>query len=136
MTNSDATANELRRMLKSCPACAGTLENHSYVSVAVTVATPDNKERLHAFCGLLKAHDWPALMKFDDFDPMLNALEVFAVKCVSGAIVLLAVRNPFELLELSETLDCEMLDSTTGHSLSTLVESDRWRPLSPVASAA
>ena len=136
MTNSDATANDLRRMLKSCPACARTLDNHSYASVATTVAAPENQERLHVFCGLLKAHDWPALMQFDDFDPMLNALEIFAVKCVSGAIVLLAVRSPFELFESNDTLDCEVLDSTTGNSLSSLVESDRWRPLSAVASAA
>ena len=74
-------------------------------------------------------------MQFDDFDPVLNALEVFAVRCVSGAIVLLAVRSPLELFESNETLEWEVLDSTTGNSLSSLVESDRWLPLS-VASAA
>ena len=81
MVNSDATIIELRRMLKSCPVCGRELDEHSYASVAITVASPENQERLGLLCSLLKAHDWPGLMQFDDFDPLLNALEAFAIKC-------------------------------------------------------
>ena len=69
-------------------------------------------------------------MRFDDFDPLLNALEAFAVRCPSGAMVLLAVRNPFELFESNEVLDCEVLDSTTGKQLDSLIETSRWLRLS------
>jgi hypothetical protein len=136
MSNLDATAVELRRMLKSCPACAGNLDDHSYASFAITVASPENEERLGEFCRLLKAHDWSTLAQFDDFDPLLNAIEVFAVKCVSGAIVLLTVRNPFELFDSNEVLDCEALDSTTGNELESLIESDKWQRLAIADSAA
>jgi hypothetical protein len=130
MSNSDATAVELRRILKCCPACAGSLDDHSYALVAITVAAPANQERLGSFCHLLKGHDWPALMRFDDFDPLLNALEAFAVKCSSGEMVLLSVRNPFELFESNEVLDCEVLDSTTGKQLDSLIETSKWLRLS------
>jgi hypothetical protein len=136
MSNLDATAVELRRMLKSCPACAGNLDDHSYASFAITVASPENEERLGEFCRPLKAHDWSTLAQFDDFDPLLNAIEVFAVKCVSGAIVLLTVRNPFELFDSNEVLDCEALDSTTGNELESLIESDKWQRLAIADSAA
>jgi hypothetical protein len=117
-------------MLKCCPACAGSLDDHSYTLVGITVAAPANQERLSSFCHLLKDHDWPALMRFDDFDPLLNALEAFAVKCPSEAMVLLAVRNPFELFESNEVLDCEVLDSTTGEQLDSLIETPKWLRLS------
>src|SRR5258705_11259852 len=99
MSNLDATAVELRRMLKSCPACAANLDDHSYAPFAITVASPENEERIGEFCRLLKAHDWFRLKQFEDFDPLLNAIEVFAVRCVSGSIVLVTVRNPFELFD-------------------------------------
>ena len=136
MSNLNATAVELRRMLKSCPVCAGNLDDHSYASFAITVASPENKERLEEFCRLLKAHDWGRLTQFDDFDPLLNAIEAFAVKCVSGAIVLLTVRNPFELFDSNEVLDCEALDSTTGNEVESLIESDKWQSLAIAESAA
>ncbi|MCM3869729.1 MAG: hypothetical protein ND895_03375 [Pyrinomonadaceae bacterium] len=123
-------------MLKSCPACARNLDDHLYASFAITVASPDNKERLGEFCRLLKSHDWSRLRQFDDFDPLQNAIEAFAVKCVSSAIVLLAVRNPFELFDSNEVLDCEVLDSTAGKELDSLIEADKWRRLSIAESAA
>jgi len=45
-------------------------------------------------------------------------------------MVLLAVRNPFELFESNEVLDCEVLDSTTGKQLDSLIETSRWLRLS------
>ena len=136
MSNLDATAVELRRMLNSCPACAANLDGHSYASFAITVASPENKERLGEFCRLLKAHDWSGLKQFDDFDPLLNAIEVFAVKCVAGEIVLLAVRDPFELFDSNEVLVSELLDSTAGNELDSLIEADKWKRLSIAESAA
>jgi hypothetical protein len=123
-------------MLKSCPACARNLDDHFYASFAITIASPENKERLGEFSRLLKSHDWSRLRQFDDFDRRLNAIEAFAVKCVSGAIVLLAVRNPFELFDSNEVLDCEALDSTTGNELESLIEADKWQRLSIAESAA
>jgi len=104
--------------------------------LATTVAFPENSERLREFCRLLNAHDWSRLKQFQDFDPLLNAIEVFAIKCVSGAIVLLTLRNPFELFDSNEVLDCEVLDSTAGNELDSLIEADKWQRLSIAESAA
>jgi hypothetical protein len=84
----------------------------------------------------LKAHDWSRLKQLDDFDPLLNAIEAFAVKCVSGEIVLLAVRNPSELFDSNEVLACELLDSTAGNELDSLIEANKWKRLSIAESAA
>jgi hypothetical protein len=72
MTNVDVTAVELRRMFKECPACEADLNGHSYAPVAITVATPETEESLGKFCRALKAQDWASLIKFDDFDPLLE----------------------------------------------------------------
>jgi hypothetical protein len=75
-------------------------------------------------------------MEFDDFDPLLNALEAFAIKCAWGWIVMVAVRNPLELFESSRVLDYEVLDSNTGKALRSLIEPDKWRRFSVATSAA
>lgn len=75
-------------------------------------------------------------MTFKDFDPLLNALEAFAIKCASGAMVLLAVRSPFELFESNEVLDCEVLDSTSAKQLDSLIGSSKWLRFSSAEHAA
>ena len=69
-------------------------------------------------------------MEFQEFEGFLNAAEAFALKCISGAVVLLMVRNPFELYDANEILDLEILDSSTGKELVSLIDSGKWRRLS------
>jgi len=125
----DATAAELRRMLKVCPACGANLNNHSYAIFAVTVASGERKKELLEFFQALKAHDWRKVRQFEDFDPLHNAAEAFALKCVSGSLVLLMVRSPFELYDASNIMDFEVLDGESGKELSALIEADEWRML-------
>ncbi len=130
MTNADPTATDLRRSLETCPACAGNLDDHSYARFAVTVATDENNERLERFCHALKARDWIALKPFDDFDPLRNALEATVLRCASGVLVMLAVRDPFELFDSTVVLGYDVLDQVNGDALGSLIASDQWRSLS------
>jgi hypothetical protein len=123
----DATAAELRRMLKVCPACEADLNDHSYALFATTVASDERKQELLEFFQALKAHDWRRAQKFEDFDPLLNAAEAFALKCVSGTLVLLMVRNPFELFDASSLMYSEVLDGESGKELNAFIEAGAWR---------
>jgi hypothetical protein len=125
----DATAAELRRMLEVCPACGAHLHYHSYALFAITVASDERKKELLEFFHTLKAHDWLKARQFDDFDPLLNAAEAFVLKCVSGSLVLLMVRSPFELFDASNIMDFEVLDDENGKELNALIEADRWQML-------
>jgi hypothetical protein len=130
MKDEDAHGPELRRMLKSCPVCQGHLDNHSYALFAITVASTDRRTRLREFFDTLKAHDWRKAMEFEEFEGLLNLAEAFALKCVSGAVVLLMVRDSFELYDANEIVDYEILDSSTGEELVSLIDSGKWRRLS------
>jgi hypothetical protein len=130
MNDEDAHGVEIRRMLKSCPACQQNLDDHSYALFAITVASNDRRARLSEFFDTLKAHDWRKAMEFEEFEGLLNAAEAFALECVSGAVVLLLVRDPFELYDAHEILDCEILDSSTDEELVSLIDSIKWRRLS------
>ena len=120
---------------KRVPLAMRNLDDHSYARFAVTVASPENSGRLSDFCRALKAHDWNALRTFDDFDPLLNALEAFVLRCASGALVMLAVRNPFELYDSMVLLGSDVLDPLSGNALRLLISLDEWRPLSLTVAA-
>jgi hypothetical protein len=128
-TTEEAIAVELRRMLKVCPACQASLANHSYALFAITIASDERKKHLLEFVRALQFHDWRVAQQFSDFDPLLNATEAFALKCLSGSLVLLVVRNPFELFESSNILQLEVLGRVSGEELESLIESDKWRTL-------
>src|ERR1051325_3104913 len=116
-------------MLQRCPDCSAKLDDHSYARFAVTVASDENNERLATFCGALKTHDWMVVKSFQDFDPLLNALEAIVLRCASGVMVMLAVRNPFELHASLVVLNCDVLNADTGYALQSIIEPDSWRPL-------
>jgi hypothetical protein len=135
MKDEDAHGVEIRRMLKSCPVCQEHFDNHSYAQFAITVASTDRGTRLREFFDALKTHDWRKAIEFQEFEGLLNAAEAFALKCVSGAVVLLMVRNPFELYDANEILDYEILDATNWRGACVLdrrgqmaTAIDQWRP--------
>lgn len=125
----DATAEELRRMLKCCPACEGGWFNHTYVSFAIMVIGEDKKDRVLALLEALKDHRWKEAQTFQEFDPLRDALEAFALRCCTGRIGLLIVRNPEELWESHSLIADEVLDLEAGHELAALIDPNNWRPL-------
>jgi len=126
---SNTEATNLRRMLELCPACQRGLENHRYTLFGMTVASRENEERLGEFSNALKTHDWSKAKEFSEFDGGYNALEAYALKCVSGSFVLLVVRDPFELFDSSSILHSEVLNQESGADLETVLGADNWRSL-------
>src|SRR6185369_17434991 len=102
MKDEDAHGVEITKMLKSCPMCQGHLDGHSYALFAITVASTDRRTRLLEFFDALKAHDWRQAIEFQEFEGSVNVAEAFALKCVSDAVALLMLRDPFELYDANE----------------------------------
>jgi hypothetical protein len=123
----DVTAAELRRMLKACPACGGDLAGHKYANFAITIATDENHPRLVEFFEALKGHRWRGAKGFQEFDGRYNAAEAIALRCVSGSLIMLLIRNPEELWESSGVLDYEALSPEGGKELDAQIEPDKWR---------
>ena len=123
----DATAAELRRMLKECPACGGDLAGHQYANFAITIATDENHPRLVEFFEALKGHRWREAKGFQEFEGRYNAAEAIALRCVSGSLIMLLIRNPEELWESSSVLDYEVLSPEGGKELDARIEPDEWR---------
>ena len=122
-------ATNLRRMLELCPACQKGFENHRCILFGMTVASKENEEGLGEFSNAPKTHDWSKAKEFSEFDGGYNALEAYALKCVSGSFVLLVVRDPFELFESSSILHAEVLNQESGADLETVLGADNWRSL-------
>jgi hypothetical protein len=120
-------AAELRRMLRACPACGGDLAGHRHASFAITISTDENRNRLVAFFEALKEHRWREAKGFQEFEGRYDATEVIALRCVSGSLTMLLIRNPEELWESSSILDYEILSPQVGKELDAQIEPDNWR---------
>jgi hypothetical protein len=114
-------------MLKECPACEGDLARHEYAKFAITIATDERSARLIEFFEALKGHRWREAKEFQEFDGRYNAAEAMALRCGSGSLVMLTIRNPEELWESSSILDYEVLSPEDSKELDIQIEPDRWR---------
>jgi hypothetical protein len=130
MNDEDPTATEIRRMLTVCPACHQSCDAHSYALFATTVAVTDRGSRLREFLDTLKKNDWAKAMEFQEFEGSQDAAEAYAVRCVSGPVILLIIRSPFELFEPGEILSREVLEPSSGKALVRLIQPDAWANLS------
>jgi hypothetical protein len=91
-----------------CPRCAGTLAGHCYQLFAIVRADRQN-ELLRDVIDKAKGHHWEALSQFQNFDPLKNALEAYALRCTDSSPTLLLVRDPFELCDADSVEDFENL---------------------------
>jgi hypothetical protein len=125
----DATAGELRRLLRHCLVCQGGLEGHSYASLAITVLSPENANRAAGLVRAVEERRWSELLSFQEFDPMLDAIQAHALRCNTGRTAIFVTRNPHEFFESGSLFTYEILDHQQSRELETYVEQVRWRPL-------
>jgi hypothetical protein len=114
-------------MLKEYPGCEGDLARHEYSTFARTVATDEHSARLIELFEALKEHRWQKAKGFQEFEGRYNAAEAMALRCVSGLLVVLILRNPEELYESSSILAYEVLNPEDSKELNTQIEPDSWR---------
>ena len=117
----------MRQMLGGpCCRCKRDLSGHRYQIFAVTVATKERHEALLDFFHLAKTHAWEALAKQQDFDGTKNAAEVYALKCSSGDLTALYVRDPFELYDSIGLEKWDPLDENGAQEWESYLPESRW----------
>lgn len=119
----EATAH--RWLTGQCSRCPMSMAEHDWAGFASAVASEQNKERLTDFFEKVKAHDWRAVAKFQDYDATQNDMLVFAVRCTSGGSICV-VRSPFELWQDDELYLVETVTSAEMAELESLIPPDSW----------
>ena len=117
----------LRQTLKTCPACGKNVVGHENAHFAMTIATEENQQRLRQFFNALKEHRWSDAQQFNEFDPVCDATDAEALKCTSGQIIMLYIRNPFELFENSRLISYDVLDLQNSKEVTMMIEPEKWR---------
>jgi hypothetical protein len=93
---------------------------------AMTTATPERQEELHNFLHKAKHYDWEALSHFQDFEPLKNSAQVYALQCPEQNISMLFVRDPFELLDDDSLESWEPLHQEVAQTWQTFLAKDKW----------
>jgi hypothetical protein len=111
-----ATAEEIRRLITSCPVCGkNELTGHRFSLLASQVAEKQTEE-LDAFFRLYKERRWEELSKIREFNGSANAAIVDVLFCGSRGCAFVT-RDPFELYDAAELLDLVVLSEEEAQSV-------------------
>ena len=115
-------------MLKQCPICFNSFSGHWYAMFATVVFVQENKVLIEKFLSALEQHNWKEAAQFQDWDPVSDDLEAYALKCSSGNAALVIIESPYELYYNNSLMRIEVLSSSIASDFLSSVASDRWRP--------
>jgi hypothetical protein len=122
-----AVRQALRVMLREeCPRCLQGLNGHRYQVYAMTVAAPECHDALLDFLQKARRHEWEPLSRIQDFDPLKNSVQIYALQCPDENLSMLFVRKPFELFDGDSLEDWEPLQEPLTQSWLTFLESNKW----------
>jgi hypothetical protein len=105
----------LGELLPICGVCSGSIAGHMYRQIAVTPVERDAPKQALALIDAVKRLEWEKIIGFQEFNGLLPAIVVYALKCPNNACSLIAVLNQFELWEPDQFLhqqpthDCDRL---------------------------
>ncbi|WP_148210154.1 hypothetical protein [Candidatus Korobacter versatilis] len=119
----NATSQLLARIVGKCPICKLPPRRHAWSQLASTICgDPSFQESLANFFQLFRTHEWMRLRAYQGFDPMRDAVVVYAVRCPDGGALVLAVRSNFDLYAPDELYGCEIIDAKASDALCTQLE--------------
>jgi hypothetical protein len=122
-----AVSKALRAMLREeCPKCLQVLNGHSYQIYAMAVASTERHDALHDFLQKARRHDWKSLSRVQNFDPLKDSLQVYALQCPDQSLCMLLVRDPFELFDGDSLEGWEPLQEPMAQSWLTFLDRNKW----------
>ena len=124
----NATADDLRQVLKHCPICAKDFLNHFYALFATTVFAESNKNHVRLFFEALDGHKWMEAAQFQDWEALGDNMEAYALKCTNEQIALIVLNSPYELYERDSVTRLEVLNGDLANGLISFIDADRWKP--------
>jgi hypothetical protein len=111
---------------EECPRCLQVLNGHSYQIYAMTVATTERHDTLLAFLQKARRHEWESLSRIQDFDPLKDSLQVYALQCPDQSLSILLVRDPFELFDGDSLEGWGPLQGPEARSWLTFLDRNKW----------
>jgi hypothetical protein len=124
---SSATAAKLTELIRVCGSCGQALSNHQFALFASVIAGQQEVPRLTAFFQLVRQHEWRSLGKFQEWDGTRDVVQAFAIRCPTGAMQMIALKDFFDPLAANELYLQENLEPTEANVLLTLLPPDKWQ---------
>lgn len=109
-----AIARALTELLETCPHCKRGLSGHEYVQFATAVVPKEKDGTLQAFFQAIKDHDWTKLQEFQNWDPLGDDVEAYAVRCSTHGFSVVVTKTHFELFQGNRLLFCETMPAGEG----------------------
>jgi hypothetical protein len=127
----DATAESLKRTLKSCPVCNSGFSDHYYTLIATTIYSQENGPRVKEFVEAVDGSSWHDLLNSQDWHPLNDCFEAYAIRCNSGQIAVITILSPYELFENSIVISQQTLSPESTLELLLSINDSKWKALQP-----
>ena len=102
-------------VLPTCSVCNGPISGHTFKEIAVTPIEPGNPRHALVLVNAVKQLEWERILSFQEFNGLLPAVVVYALRCPDNKCSLVAILDqsefwePDQFLHQQPTQDCERL---------------------------
>ena len=106
----DVLKKQFGELLPVCGVCNRPISGHMCKQIAVTPIEPNNPSRALALIEAVKQLEWDKFLAFQEFNGLLPAVVVYALKCPDNRCSLAAILDQFELWEPDQFLHQQLTD--------------------------
>lgn len=128
-------AQELRRILGSCPICMGDFRDHRY-SLLATVAMNDKTNAvacLTRLLGYMRDGRWHDVLGFRQWIACADTIVTFAFRCDKGRMGIVSIFSPADSAVPDEPLYFTMLSLEEGKKVLAVIAPEHWIPLTAIS---
>ena len=115
--------------LELCPGCGKPLSGHQFALIASIIDDQNHKFRLETFLNAIKNRSWDGVLSFHEWDGGSDVMQVYALLCPIGAVSLVLIRNPLEVLDSQKIVGIEPLDLNESRRILELINQVEWHPI-------
>jgi hypothetical protein len=117
-------------LIKRCPVCHGSYRGSKPHEYFVLADTAELKKRDELLDDLL-AHRWQDARRYRDFDPQRAVIPVWAFRCPTGGVGILAYLDEPQLSSSDLVFHEEVLSAQDAARFLDAVQGENWKTLSP-----
>jgi hypothetical protein len=123
-----AVAEVLNKLIKNCQNCKRGFSGHQFVRLATWIISKEKDQELEMFFKTLIDRNWLQLKEFQEWHPLTDDAEAFAIRCPDHGFSVVVIKTHFELFQGNRLLYCEALPGEEGENLLAAFASIEWHP--------
>jgi len=123
---------EFLEKLEVCPGCSRKWGGHLFSMLASVPLKENDDPQVITFLRAIKNHHWKSVLAFQEWEGGYDNYELFGIRSEDHPMVLVTVRDPFELFYTDRIVETEVLNEIDSREILSLAEDKEWKSSSEI----